>query len=281
MGIRDEFHQCSILECIEELRSGRPIFNADYALVNYTKSNSSAISGTSIGNLQSPSSTSSSSSAIVPSVPKQIHDMTQYSFSSLRKCDQCHKYLRGIIHQGMLCKKCGTVAHRTCARLGIQSMHCVFKESNAPSTINGNETNSLNAGNLTDSVQPITSPPPPLSLHLSYFGNSLCTMFDPNDCKAPEILQLCCAEIERQAKHTDHDLYRLYQSNLTSSEIVNLLRTKLHSDLRSVNFGDYSLQCIVAVMKKFLRELPDPVIPVQFYDYFIQASSKHFFFYMS
>ena len=242
MGIRDEFHQNSILACIEELKSGRPIYENDYALLSYTKCVSS--------------SAPSAPASVAPASAigsKQIHEMAQFSFSQLRKCDQCHKYLRGIIHQGMLCKNCGIVTHRTCARLGIQNKQC---------------STSIEAGE-----QGVGRSSP--RSHFTFFGTSLCAMFDVRERDAPEILQLCCAEIERQAKTTDVDLYRLYQSNLTSNEMVSLLRSKLNVDLRSVNFGDYSLQCIVAVMKKFLRDLPDPVIPVQFYDYFIQASSKY------
>lgn len=268
MGIRDEFHQSSILACIDELKSGSPVYDNDYTKLTYSKS---AGSGSSSG--ASTSNTSSSNVILYSgtSATKQIHEMTQYSFSQLRKCDQCHKYLRGIIHQGMLCKKCGIVAHRTCARLGFQSMHCVI--GNSTDSLISHTRQSSNSGSANISGSPTQLPPPSLS-HLSIFGTSLCNMFDVMDSEAPEILQMCCNQIERQAKHTDIDLYRLYQSNLTSNEMVNLLRTKLNVELRAVNFADYSLQCIVAVMKKFLRELPDPVIPVQFYDYFIQSASK-------
>lgn len=265
MGIRDEFHQSSILACIDELKSGRPVYDNDYALLTYSKSANTGTPAASGSSISSPGANSGSAA------PKQIHEMTQYSFPQLRKCDQCHKYLRGIIHQGMLCKKCGIVAHRTCARLGFQSMHCVFGSATEPPASHTRQSSNPAA---TAATAPPTQMPPPSQSHLSIFGTSLCNMFDVRENEAPEILQMCCTQIERQAKHTDIDLYRLFQSNLTSNEMVTLLRTKLNLDLRSVNFADYSLQCIVAVMKKFLRELPDPIIPVQFYDYFIQASSK-------
>lgn len=342
MGIRDEFHQSSILACIEELKLGRPVYENDYALLAYTKtpsvnsttviaptltnlvtSTNSGATSTNSGTMATQSSaiaatTATTTATTMTTISKQIHEMTQYSFSQLRKCDQCHKYLRGIIHQGMLCKKCGIVAHRTCARLGFQSMHCIFGNNSVASpsstdtvneTINSHtrqSSNSITAIGAT-SITPVSVPaaatsassttvasttsaainqihsgssittqlPPPPLAHLSIFGSTLCNMFDVRKCEAPEILQMCCSQIERKAgKHTDIDLYRLYQSNLTSNEMVNLLHTKMNVDLRSINFADYSIQSIVAVMKKFLRELPDPIIPVQFYDYFIQSSSK-------
>lgn len=344
MGIRDEFHQSSILACIDELKFGRPVYDNDYTLLAYTKTSSvnststtaiapinivtalinSGATSTNSGTMATPTSavatsaaTATMTTAATTTTTKQIHEMTQYSFSQLRKCDQCHKYLRGIIHQGMLCKKCGIVAHRTCARLGFQSMHCVFGNNSVaspPYNETGNETINSHARQPSNtitgigaaSITPVsvalaaTSPSPtvasttvttinqhhsgtsiathllpPTLAHLSIFGSTLCNMFDVRKCEAPEILQICCNQIERMAaKQTDIDLYRLYQSNLTSNEMVILLQTKMNVDLRSINFADYSIQSIVAVMKKFLRELPDPIIPVQFYDYFIQSSSK-------
>ena len=47
------------------------------------------------------------------------------------------------------------------------------------------------------------------------------------------------------------------------------------SDVCNADLSSYSAQCVASVLKKFLRELPDPVIPVQFYDRFIEASSEY------
>lgn len=46
------------------------------------------------------------------------------------------------------------------------------------------------------------------------------------------------------------------------------------TDLQNVDFADYEPHCIASVLKKFLRELPDPIIPVQWYDRFLEASRK-------
>lgn len=54
-------------------------------------------------------------------------------------------------------------------------------------------------------------------------------------------------------------------------------RSILHfSDVCNADLSSYSAQCVAGVLKKFLRELPDPVIPVQFYDRFIEASSEYY-----
>lgn len=47
-------------------------------------------------------------------------------------------------------------------------------------------------------------------------------------------------------------------------------------DVCNADLNPYGPQCIASVLKKFLRELPDPVIPVQWYDKFLEASSECF-----
>jgi len=42
----------------------------------------------------------------------------------------------------------------------------------------------------------------------------------------------------------------------------------------NADLSEYEPAVIASILKKFLRELPDPVIPVQWYDKFIEASSK-------
>lgn len=46
-------------------------------------------------------------------------------------------------------------------------------------------------------------------------------------------------------------------------------------DVAKVDMSEYDPAVIASTLKKFLRELPDPVIPVQWYDRFIEVSSKY------
>jgi hypothetical protein len=42
-----------------------------------------------------------------------------------------------------------------------------------------------------------------------------------------------------------------------------------------VNLSTYDVHCIAGVLKKYLRELPNPLIPVEMYNRFIEAASKY------
>ena len=48
----------------------------------------------------------------------------------------------------------------------------------------------------------------------------------------------------------------------------------LATDPSQVNLSQFNPHCVAGVLKKYLRELPNPVIPVEMYDSFIAAASK-------
>lgn len=214
MGIKDEFHQKAILTCIEELcKNNQPI------------------------------RTISPASDQVDQKDGPSHRLLEHSFSTLERCDKCNKYLRGLLHQGFICKDCGLVAHRTCS-----------------------------ATNLSP------CPSPGLERHVrfnSVFGLALCGQFNPKELSAPKLVILCVQEIESKAiSNNSLDLYKLYRSMPPSDQLAEL-RQKINEDLIKVEFSDFSPYCVATILKKFLRELPDPVIPVQWYDRFLEASREY------
>lgn len=73
MGIKEEFHQKTILNCVNELL--------------YTKTED----GEHLHDVS-------------PCDELGAHNMLQQSFSSLEKCTKCNKYLRGLLHQGVSCQ---------------------------------------------------------------------------------------------------------------------------------------------------------------------------------
>ncbi|OXU28354.1 hypothetical protein TSAR_008311 [Trichomalopsis sarcophagae] len=226
MGIKDEFHQKNILVCIEEL--------CQPSTSPPTLPGSEAPSA--------PPSEQQQQQQQQTTATSQQHNLVPHSFSVLEKCDKCHKYLRGLLHQGFLCQDCGLVAHRTCSATGLP-MPC------APSDSRVNRFTSV-------------------------FGLALCSQFDATTRSAPLLVEKCTRALEeRVATDPSLDLYKIYHSSPPNEQTLEL-RQQLNEDVRSIDLNLYTPQCIASVLKKFLRELPDPVIPVQWYDKFLEASSS-------
>nr|XP_023018059.1 phosphatidylinositol 3-kinase regulatory subunit alpha-like isoform X1 [Leptinotarsa decemlineata] len=173
------------------------------------------------------------------------HNLSQHSFSSLERCDKCNKYLRGLLHQGFICQDCGLVAHRTCAATGLPS--CTHRPMDDRSHF----------------IQ-----------FKSFFGQGLCCQFKLSDSPAPELLINCALELEKRAKASESlELYNLYCATPPSDQL-QLLVKRIEENSNNVNLSEFSPVCIASVFKKYLRELPDPLVPVQWYDKFLEASKK-------
>lgn len=86
MGIKDEFHQKTILACIEELCLPS---QAPFSLQETT----SAATPT----------TSALANDTFATITGNSHTLVSQSFSMLEKCVKCQKYLRGLLHQGFFC----------------------------------------------------------------------------------------------------------------------------------------------------------------------------------
>nr|CAH7740139.1 unnamed protein product [Callosobruchus chinensis] len=176
---------------------------------------------------------------------KYPHNLTQHSFSSLERCDKCNKYLRGIIHQGFICQDCSLIAHRSCAATGLPS--CTHRP----------------AGDGPHAIQ-----------FRSFFGQGLCMQFKVNEHPAPELLMKCTVEIEKRAKANESlELYNLYCATSPSDQLQALVK-EIEENPNNVNLSEYSPVVIANVFKKYLRELADPLIPVQWYDKFLEANKK-------
>ncbi|XP_033213327.1 phosphatidylinositol 3-kinase regulatory subunit alpha isoform X2 [Belonocnema kinseyi] len=240
MGIKDEFHQKNILVCIEELCQPSSPSTLPGSETSTISVNETGGSGNSSNNVNTPSTTTSSSSSSTTTT-NNAHNLVPHSFSVLERCDKCHKYLRGLLHQGFLCQDCGLVAHRTCSATGLPSP-CVPTDSR---------------------VHRFTS----------VFGLALCSQFDTSTRTAPILVERCTRVLEERAfTDTTLDLYKVYYSSPPNEQTLEL-RQKLNEDVCNADLNPYTPQCISSVLKKFLRELPDPVIPVQWYDRFLEAAN--------
>ena len=48
----------------------------------------------------------------------------------------------------------------------------------------------------------------------------------------------------------------------------------ISDNVQMMSLAEYDLTCIAGTLKKYLRQLPDPVIPEQYYNKFIEAASE-------
>lgn len=112
------------------------------------------------------------------------------------------------------------------------------------------------------------------------FGMELSATFDTSgNCdEAPPIIVLLTKEIERQARiQTNLDLYKLFRYKIPLENLIELrdvLNTS-NDQLMQIDLTKYEIQHLVSTMKRFLRELPDPLVPVQFYDRFINIFKQY------
>lgn len=86
------------------------------------------------------------------------------------------------------------------------------------------------------------------------------------------------SEIERQAKNqTKLDLYKLYRTKIPLECLIELrdVLNTTNDQLQQIDLTKYEIQYLVSILKRYLRELPDPVIPVKFYEQFIDIFKQN------
>lgn len=255
MGIKNEFHQQTILASIKDLLTSaeKPIQSG--VTVRTTSGGPGVVFGLS-GLEETGSGTTTGDVATTADSQHSQHDLVDHSFSKLVKCDKCQQYLRGLIHQGLLCKQCNLIVHRQCSATGG------LKPCGPTSAVMATTT-------TTTATSTISTPN---RIH-HVFGLGLCQQFNANELPAPQIVIILCNELEQKAMcDMNLDLYKLYRTTPPNYDEVNKLRDALNENLINTDLSAFSPECVATVLKKFLRELPDPIIPVMFYDKFVETS---------
>ena len=168
------------------------------------------------------------------------------TLSSTTECKICHHKLLGIIFQGLVCQQCGIVVHRQCSCLG-----------------------------LPDCVSPVQRAKI-VQYHL--FGVSLFDLMSEN-AEAPLILIKSFTEIETRSLETNEDLFDIYRLSSDTVKIERFKQQLNENGVELTQFVNYDLNTIAAVVKAFLRELQDSVIPEEEYETFCNCeclSKKEF-----
>ncbi|XP_069693918.1 phosphatidylinositol 3-kinase regulatory subunit alpha-like isoform X2 [Periplaneta americana] len=159
----------------------------------------------------------------------------EHNFAILERCEKCNKYRRTVLKQHFHCQECGQSTEMK------SSLQC--------------------------SISP-TVDQPPYQLLTTSFGLGLCSQITSSENRAPEVVLRCVRELESRARR-DHtlDLYGLYVSTPPSEQLEDL-QMKLRTDVLRVDLSVYDFSTIASALKRYLLELPDSVIPVQWYTKF-------------
>ncbi|KAJ3109449.1 Rho GTPase-activating protein 15 [Phlyctochytrium planicorne] len=98
------------------------------------------------------------------------------------------------------------------------------------------------------------------------FGSDLHADYDGR--KIPEVVELCCAEIERRGI-LSQGIYRLSGNTTT----IQKLRSQFNqNEPVRLDSEDIDINVVSGLLKLFFRELPNPLIPFEFYEPFIKAA---------
>uniref|UniRef100_A0A2M4BAG4 Putative phosphatidylinositol 3-kinase regulatory subunit n=1 Tax=Anopheles marajoara TaxID=58244 RepID=A0A2M4BAG4_9DIPT len=248
MGIKNEFHQQTILTAIKHLLTSADILA--------TAGESGAAGGGGemvVGSI----STTCTPAEGQPQLP--THHLIDSSFTKQKKCDMCKQYLHGLVHQGLCCTQCNLVVHRQCSATGgLKSCYTSMQHQQQQQQVS-----------LQQQLQHQQQ-------HRYVFGKGLCLQFDLSlHQAAPQIvMDLCMAFEQKGQQDKTLDLYVIYRTTPPRFDEVNKLRDALNENLLNIDLKGYSADCVAMVLKKFFRELPDPVIPVVLYESFIEATKQ-------
>lgn len=175
------------------------------------------------------------------------HQFSDYNFSSMQRCHYCDKFLFGLMHQGFQCRVCGFCCHRCC------SMMC---QSNC------------NTAKYERIRRPSFS-------QNSYFGLDVTEELKRSKLEAPPVVIRCVNEIEKWCSDHKDEAMNFYRISARTDDI-NELKSTLNSasDPLLVDLSDFNIHSTAGALKKYLRELPNPIIPVECYGYFIKAAKS-------
>ncbi|XP_076462015.1 phosphatidylinositol 3-kinase regulatory subunit gamma-like [Babylonia areolata] len=174
------------------------------------------------------------------------HQFSEYTLSSLQRCHMCDKLLHGHVHQSLQCRDCGLCCHQFCSTQ--HSTQCSVPRSER-----------LRRPSFTQNA---------------VFGSELSEEVEKSRMEAPWSVVKCVQEIEQWCIEHKSEAISIYRISARTEEISEIKEAFNTGEQEKVNLGTYDVHCIAGVLKKYLRELPNPVIPVEMYYQFVDASKQ-------
>ncbi|KAM9789418.1 unconventional myosin-IXb [Neosynchiropus ocellatus] len=163
------------------------------------------------------------------------HLFSTYQVNIMQSCDLCGSYIWGM-EKAYMCSACKLICHKKCLSKIITdcSTRCARQDENVPG-----------------------------SLH---FGVQVCVLTSKAN-PVPKVVELLLMYIELNGLYTE-GIYRKSGSTCRARELHQILET----NPESACLENYPIHTITGLVKRWLRELPDPLMTFSLYSDFLQAA---------
>ncbi|KAG0039565.1 hypothetical protein BGZ82_007673 [Podila clonocystis] len=215
--------------------------------------------GSSNGQILPPRSFSSSSEtrSLNGSRYSEQHYFIQHNYIRPTRCEYCDDKMWGREYK---CRNCGFQIHGRCTHEIIPGCSGKFKDS---------DSNSLR--NVTPSGGSAHGSPPTPPAKQIMFGNGLLDQLELEQRSVPLVVEKCIEAVDERGLEVE-GIYRRSGMAAEARQLVQAYDSGMHPDL--MDSGLYQDICsITSVLKQYLRTLPEPLIPYDMYDDFMEAIS--------
>ncbi|XP_071346328.1 unconventional myosin-IXb isoform X1 [Trachinotus anak] len=162
------------------------------------------------------------------------HLFSTYQVNIMQSCDLCGSYIWGM-EKAYMCSACKLICHKKCLNKIITdcSTRCARQDDSVPG-----------------------------SLH---FGVQVCVLTSKAN-PVPMVVELLLLHVELNGLYTE-GIYRKSGSACRARELHQILET----DPESACLENYPIHTITGLVKRWLRELPDPLMTFSLYNDFLHA----------
>ncbi|TKS79486.1 Unconventional myosin-IXb [Collichthys lucidus] len=170
---------------------------------------------------------------ICPNSPLD-HLFSTYQVNIMQSCDLCGSYIWGM-EKAYMCSACKLICHKKCLNKIITdcSTRCARQDDSVPG-----------------------------SLH---FGVHVCVLTSKAN-PVPKVVELLLMHVELEGLYTE-GIYRKSGSACRARELHQILET----DPEGAPLDNYPIHTITGLVKRWLRELPDPLMTFALYSDFLHA----------
>ncbi|XP_070774290.1 unconventional myosin-IXb isoform X2 [Enoplosus armatus] len=162
------------------------------------------------------------------------HLFSTYQVNIMQSCDLCGSYIWGM-EKAYMCSACKLICHKKCLTKIITdcSTRCARQDDSVPG-----------------------------SLH---FGVQVCVLTSKAN-PVPKVVELLLMHVELNGLYTE-GIYRKSGSACRARELHQILET----DPEATCLENYPIHTITGLVKRWLRELPDPLMTFSLYNDFLHA----------